>query len=66
VQVDATGKLVLLGVEAQEVASSPSVVFPRASIPRRYAEEGASISINRMQVTGNSVRSFLAPTISRT
>src|SRR5215211_7087561 len=52
VQVDATGKLVWLGVESPEVSSSVGCwSLPSASIPRRYAEEGASISINTLQRT---------------
>jgi hypothetical protein len=43
-QVDAAVKLMLLGVEAQEV--SPSC------IPLWYAEERTSISINRLQGDG--------------
>jgi hypothetical protein len=31
--------------------------LPSASIPRRYAEEGASISIKGMELTAYSVRS---------
>jgi hypothetical protein len=34
---------------------------PNASIPRGYAEEGASISIKGLQPTASSVRSFVAP-----
>jgi hypothetical protein len=56
VQVDPTVPLVRLGVEAPEVASSSSLGFPSPSIPRRYAEEGASISINGLQATPYSVR----------
>jgi hypothetical protein len=41
VQVDATIKLVWLSGELPEVSSSPEVVFPSPSRPRRYAEEGA-------------------------
>jgi IS4 transposase len=40
--------------------------FATLSIPRWYAEEGASISIKRLQVTANSVRSCLAPAARRT
>jgi hypothetical protein len=54
VQVDATLKLVLLAVESHEVSSSSCGCFPNASIPRRYAEEGASISINTLQRTGGT------------
>jgi hypothetical protein len=31
-------------------------LLPKLSIPRGYAEEGASISINRLQPTAYSVR----------
>ena len=48
-QIDATIKLVLLGVESHEVSSSSFDCLPNASIPRWYAEEGASISINRTE-----------------
>jgi hypothetical protein len=51
VQVDATIKFVLLGVESHEVSSSSVGCFPNASIPRWYAEEGASISINTVERT---------------
>jgi hypothetical protein len=47
---------VLWGVEAPEVSSSPSVVFPSPSSPMWYAEEGASISIEALQATAYSVR----------
>jgi hypothetical protein len=47
---------VLLGVESHEVSSSSVGCLPNASIPRRYAEEGASISINALQLTAYSVR----------
>ena len=60
-QVDATIQLVLLGVESPEVSSSCECLLPKLSIPRRYAEEGASISINALQLTASSLRSFLAP-----
>jgi hypothetical protein len=55
VQIDATIKLVLLGVKSHEVSSSSLGCLPNASIPRRYAEEGASISINPLQRTGGTV-----------
>jgi hypothetical protein len=32
-EINATVKLMLLGVESHEVSSSPSVVFPSPSIP---------------------------------
>jgi hypothetical protein len=54
-QVDATVKLVRLGVESHEVSSSSVGSLPNASIPWRYAEEGASISINTLQRTGGIV-----------
>ena len=47
-QVDTTVKLVLFRVESHEVSSSLDSVFPTISIPLGYAEEGASISINRL------------------
>jgi hypothetical protein len=51
--VDPTIKWVLLGVESHEVSSFLGCCYvPNASIPRRYAEEGASISINALQRTG--------------
>jgi hypothetical protein len=55
VQVDAAGPLVLPCVEAPEVSSSLASL-PSASIPRRYAEEGASISINGLEPTRRSAR----------
>jgi hypothetical protein len=64
-QIDAAVKLVLLGVESHEVSSSSEGCVPNASIPRGYAEEGASISINRLQATGNSLRSYVAPAAPR-
>ena len=63
VEVDATIKLVRLGVESPEVSSSSVGCVPNASIPRRYAEEGASISINGVEPTPSSVR--CAPASSR-
>src|SRR5882724_6549649 len=47
-------------VEAHEVSSFLRLLsrLPSASIPRRYAEEGASISIKRVQATGNSLVSL--------
>jgi len=36
-------------------------VFPSPSLPRWYAEEGASISIIALELTASSVRSYLAP-----
>jgi hypothetical protein len=53
-QSDAAVKLVWLGVESQEVSSSSEGCLPNASIPRRYAEEGASISINPVERTAPS------------
>jgi hypothetical protein len=52
-QIDAAINLVRLGVESPEVSSSLACLrcLPNASIPRRYAEEGTSISINHMQRT---------------
>jgi hypothetical protein len=41
------------------------VTVPTTSIPLGYAEEGASISIKGLQATGNSLRSCLAPALSR-
>jgi hypothetical protein len=65
-QIDAAIRVVLFGVEVHEVSSSPScVTCAQISIPRWYAEEGASISINRLQATANSVRSSLAPVVCR-
>jgi hypothetical protein len=49
VQVNATVACVWLGVESPEVSSSSEGCLPNASRPRRYAEEGASISIRRMR-----------------
>jgi hypothetical protein len=54
---------VLLGLESHEASSSSLGCVPNASIPRRYAEEGASISINRLQATANSLRSYVAAAI---
>jgi hypothetical protein len=45
---------VLLGVESHEVSSSSEGCLPNASIPRGYAEEGASISINSLELTAHS------------
>jgi hypothetical protein len=56
VSIDATVKFVLLVVESHEVSSSSVGCRPSASIPRRHAEEGASISINGMQATTSRVR----------
>jgi hypothetical protein len=56
-EVDTTIKLVLLGVESHEVSSSSVGCVPNASIPRWYAEEGASISINAMQRIAEKVGS---------
>jgi hypothetical protein len=42
---------VVVGGEAPEVASSPSLGSPHASIPPWEAEEGASIRINSLQRT---------------
>jgi hypothetical protein len=60
-QVDAAVKFVLCVVEAHEVSSSSSLLFPTPSIPRWYAEEGASISIMGLHLTASSVRSCVAP-----
>jgi hypothetical protein len=54
-EIDATVRFVLFGVESHGV-SSFLVTFPTSSIPPGYAEEGASISINRLQPTPSSVR----------
>jgi hypothetical protein len=62
-QIEAAVKLVLLGIESQEVSSSLGCQLSSASIPRRYAEEGASISIKGVQTTGYGVR--CAPAFSR-
>jgi len=56
VHVDAPRTWVLWGGESPEVSSSCACLFPRLSIPRRYAEEGASISIKGMEPTASSVR----------
>ena len=57
VEIDATVKGVLFGVESHEVSSLfVTRVFPTLSIPRWSAGEGASISINRVQPTPYSVR----------
>jgi hypothetical protein len=54
--VDATGKLVLFRVESHEVSSScVRERFPSASIPQWYAEGEASIIINSLEQTGDSV-----------
>jgi hypothetical protein len=61
-QGDPTVKWVVLGGEAHEVSSSVvQGAFPNASIPPGYAEGEASIIINRVQATANSVRSSVAP-----
>jgi hypothetical protein len=52
---------VLLGVESHEVSSSSEGGLPNASRPRGYAEEGASISINALQVTFGPLRAPAAP-----
>jgi hypothetical protein len=63
-QGDATRKRVLLGGDSPEVSSFfGGCYWPNASIPRRYAEEGAAISIKPLQPTGYSVR--CAPASSR-
>ena len=62
-QVDAAVKWMLLGVEAPAVSSSGACLFPRLSLPQWEAEEGASISIKRVQATANSLRSCLAAAI---
>ena len=64
-QGDTTGKWMLLGVESPEVSSSCACLFSKLSIPRRYAEEGASISIIAVEPTANSVRSCVAPAVRR-
>jgi hypothetical protein len=63
VAVEATRKLVRLGVEAPEVSSAAVGWWLNASRPPWSAEEGASISINRVQATAYSVR--CAPAASR-
>ncbi len=55
------GRLRLCGVASHAVSSSCACLFPRLRIPQRYAEEGASISIKRVQATAYSVRSSVAP-----
>ena len=56
-QVEATIKRVLLGVKSPEVSSFLGCCdLPNASIPRRYAEEGASRSIKALEPTPNSLR----------
>ena len=56
VPVNATVTLVRRGVEAPEVSASVAGVSPTPAVPRWYAEEGASIRINRVQPTPYSVR----------
>ena len=52
-QGDATRKRVLLGGDSPEVSSFfGGCYWPNARIPRRYAEEGAAISITALQRTG--------------
>jgi len=54
-QVNATVEFVLFGVESHEVSSSFGCYpLPSASIPRGYAKEEASISINTLQRTGGT------------
>jgi hypothetical protein len=55
-QVDAAGKWMLGGVEAQEVSSSLESDFPTPSIPPGYAGEGASSSITALKPTPSSLR----------
>jgi hypothetical protein len=56
VQVKAPGEGVLLGGQSPEVSSAGGCeAWPSASIPRRSAEEGASIRINTLQRTGRTV-----------
>jgi hypothetical protein len=63
VQIDPTVKLVLMSVKAHEVSSSPGWFLPMPTVPPWYAEEEASISINRLQATANSIRSCVAAAI---
>jgi hypothetical protein len=55
-QSEATIPLGRRRVTSHEVSSSACGGVPNASIPPRYAEEGASISINHLQATAYSVR----------
>jgi hypothetical protein len=55
-QIKAALRFGLLGVESPEVSSASRGCLPNASRPRRYAEEGASISINTLQRTGGQRR----------
>jgi hypothetical protein len=51
VEIDPTVRLMWFGIESQRVASSEQVALSKVSIPRWYAEEETSISINRVQAT---------------
>jgi hypothetical protein len=66
-QIDPTVKLVLVGVESHEVSSLlvNHIRFPLPAYHRGTLRGEASIIINRLQATADSVRSCLAPASSR-
>jgi hypothetical protein len=51
VQINATIRFMRFGVESHEGSSSSVGCFPGTNIPRRYVEEGASISIKGLEPT---------------
>ena len=63
--VDTAVKGMLLGVASHVRSPLSLVVFPKGSIPSWYAEGEASIIINRLQATGNSLRSCVASAAPR-
>jgi hypothetical protein len=64
-EINATVKLMLLGVESPEVSSSSESWLPNASLPRRYVEEGTSISIKTLHLTAIPLRFIAAGELSR-
>ena len=60
-QINATIQCVLFGVESPEVSSSLESAFPSLSILPRDAEEGASISINPLELTAHITGFVVVP-----
>jgi hypothetical protein len=63
VQVDAVVIAMLFAVESPEVSSLFASFSPTPAVPRRSAEEGASVSINPLERTAHSAGFWSFPTL---
>jgi hypothetical protein len=63
VEIDPTGCFMLFGGEAPEVSSASVACSLSTSIPPWYAEEGASISITALELTGPHKRPIMRASV---